>query len=312
MNTEQNARIIWDYFLKRKWTKQAIAGMLGNMEIESNIMPDIHEISGGGGYGLVQWTPGSRLVKWAQRNGLDYRDIYTQLKRIEYEITTDKPDDKQFFHPTMSFREFTQSQASPEYLAQIFVDHYERPSAAGRKLSARQLAARKWFNLLNHQTHTPMLPTNTHDAYYTVVAGDSLWKIAQKFNTTIEKLLQLNQFSSASITIYPGQRIVVSKKTTPQQPKSTPTPHSNERVEKEYAESGKFTANRSIAIRNEAKDTSSTVATLNSGESVNYDKVVITNKYVYISYISYSGTRRYVAIRTMNNGQRGQMWGVIV
>lgn len=38
------------------WTQPAIAAMLGNIQAESNFDPCIEELSGGGGYGLIQWT----------------------------------------------------------------------------------------------------------------------------------------------------------------------------------------------------------------------------------------------------------------
>ncbi|MBK0348283.1 SH3 domain-containing protein [Aerococcaceae bacterium zg-ZJ1578] len=87
---------------------------------------------------------------------------------------------------------------------------------------------------------------------------------------------------------------------------------SNEIVEKDYAESGTFTANKNLNICNEPNEKSPTVNTLFIGESVTYDKVFVTNKYIYISYISYSGVRRYIAIRTNLNGTRGPIWGNII
>lgn len=99
---------------------------------------------------------------------------------------------------------------------------------------------------------------------------------------------------------------------TSQPATSGPVPDSDEKVNKQYKESGKFTANRSVAIRNEPKESATVVNTLDAGESVTYDMVYITNKFVYISYISYSGIRRYVAVRTYSRGQRGPLWGTIV
>lgn len=46
------------------------------------------------------------------------------------------------------------------------------------------------------------------------------------------------------------------------------------------------------------------VATYNKGETFNYDTVVLTNKYVYCSYISNSGYRRYVAVKNRATGER--------
>ena len=96
------------------------------------------------------------------------------------------------------------------------------------------------------------------------------------------------------------------------QPKPQPAPTGNETLVKQYAESGKFTANQTVSIYNSANSSSHAVNTLDPGESVTYDQVYITTKFVYISYISYSGTRRYVPIRTMTNGQRGPLRGTII
>ncbi|WP_258379359.1 phage tail spike protein [Enterococcus plantarum] len=75
---EKNAWGIWQFFKNKGWTEQSIAGMLGNIQSESGIMPDIDELSGGGGYGLTQWTPKSKLVNWCNEHGLDHRTLDTQ------------------------------------------------------------------------------------------------------------------------------------------------------------------------------------------------------------------------------------------
>ena len=46
------------------------------------------------------------------------------------------------------------------------------------------------------------------DNYYIVVKGDSLWSIAKKFNTTVDKLKELNSLSTNNLSI--GQKLVVS------------------------------------------------------------------------------------------------------
>lgn len=46
------------------------------------------------------------------------------------------------------------------------------------------------------------------DNYYIVVKGDSLWSIAKKFNTTVDKLKELNNLTTNNLSI--GQKLVVS------------------------------------------------------------------------------------------------------
>lgn len=53
-----------------------------------------------------------------------------------------------------------------------------------------------------------MLPgQSSADTYHTVNSGDSLWKISRIYNTTVETITSLNALDS--ITIYPGQRLLV-------------------------------------------------------------------------------------------------------
>ncbi|MBN2395180.1 MAG: 5'-nucleotidase C-terminal domain-containing protein, partial [Candidatus Atribacteria bacterium] len=43
---------------------------------------------------------------------------------------------------------------------------------------------------------------------YVVIAGDSIWKIAQKFGTTMEKIIQMNQLINPRL-IFPGQKLMI-------------------------------------------------------------------------------------------------------
>lgn len=152
-NTTDNARFIFSYFRGKGWTAQAICGMLGNMQGESGIIADKDEYGGGGGYGLVQWTPKSNLVNWANANGLNYRSVETQCKRIQWEL-----DNGQQFYATgaypINFRQFSQSTQSPTYLASAFINNYERPANANQP--QRGVWAEEWYRTLNNGTIPPI------------------------------------------------------------------------------------------------------------------------------------------------------------
>ncbi|MEZ0536578.1 SPOCS domain-containing protein [Caldicellulosiruptoraceae bacterium PP1] len=45
---------------------------------------------------------------------------------------------------------------------------------------------------------------------YTVQKGDSLWKIAKKYRTTVEKIVAFNQIEDENL-IYPGQKLIIVK-----------------------------------------------------------------------------------------------------
>ncbi|MBO1083577.1 phage tail spike protein [Enterococcus faecalis] len=92
---EKNAWAVWQFLKSKGYSEQATAGILGNMEQESGIMPDIDEGGGGPGYGLVQWTSPvagesgrayvQRLLVQAGISG-DYRNINTQLQLLDWHM----------------------------------------------------------------------------------------------------------------------------------------------------------------------------------------------------------------------------------
>ena len=63
--------------------------------------------------------------------------------------------------------------------------------------------------------------------------------------------------------------------------------------------SGTYSVTRSLNVKNEPKASAETLYTLEKGYKVNYDKVLTADNHQWISYISYSGTRRYVDIATL-------------
>lgn len=70
---------------------------------------------------------------------------------------------------------------------------------------------------------TANIPDTTYDIY-TVQNGDSLWLIAQEYNTTVDELKILNNMTGN--TLYVGQQLKVptSTNSTPPEPSPNPTP----------------------------------------------------------------------------------------
>ncbi|MGX7202398.1 hypothetical protein BCR22_07415 [Enterococcus plantarum] len=145
---EKNAWAIWSYFKARGWTEEAIAGMLGNMQSESGIVADIDELSGGGGYGLVQWTPKSKLVDWCNARGLNYRTIDAQCQRIQWEMENEQQWIATNSYP-YSFKAFTSKKNISE-CAYAFITNYERPLNPNQPIRATQ--AQHWYDKLHGLT----------------------------------------------------------------------------------------------------------------------------------------------------------------
>lgn len=142
-----NAQYIMNYLLAKGWTKNAVAGMLGNMQTESTINPGIWQnLSSGNmrlGFGLVQWTPASKYIDWANNRKLDYKTMDANLQRILYEVE----HNIQWIKSGMTFKQFTQSTLSPYDLGLMFLSAYERPANPNQPIRGTQ--AEKWFNTLD-------------------------------------------------------------------------------------------------------------------------------------------------------------------
>lgn len=151
---QNNARMLWKYFEPLGWTLEAVAAMLGNMEVESNINPGIWgDLDPSGdpdttGYGLVQWTPYTRITNWLSSHGYSLGDgdaecakIQEEMAHPEIEVTWISVDPFD-----MTFAEFSRSTLTPEYLADAFLKCYERPYDQDQPI--RGTYARKWYNYL--------------------------------------------------------------------------------------------------------------------------------------------------------------------
>lgn len=70
---------IYEFLAKKPFMTDVVrAALMGFMWGESHLDPTIHEISGGGGFGLCQWTPPAtkaRLRSFCASRGLDYNSI---------------------------------------------------------------------------------------------------------------------------------------------------------------------------------------------------------------------------------------------
>lgn len=151
---KHNAKFIFDYFKAQGWTKEAIAGMLGNIEVESTINPGLWQgrevpvdiYTTDKGYGLTQWTPARKYITWADENGLDYKNGDNQMARIQYERENNLQwSTDNILHYTWD--DYVNSHETPEILARVFVWAYERPE--NPDIPLRQEKARFWYNYFN-------------------------------------------------------------------------------------------------------------------------------------------------------------------
>lgn len=166
---QNNATIIFSYLLDKGWSVNAIAGLLGNMQQESTMCPDLNE-RGGTGYGLVQWTPKRKYTGWCDLYGYDATDGNIQLMWIDEWSTQQYTINGETFGPQWSkrvepleFNDFKTSTLSPEDLATAWEKNFEKPAVPHPE---RREYARYWFEWFNGEYVPPPNPPQTGDVSF--------------------------------------------------------------------------------------------------------------------------------------------------
>ena len=172
----ENAKYIFNYLLDKGWSKNAICGMLGNMQRESSINPGIWQNLDEGntslGIGLVQWTPASKYINWCNSNSLDYTEMDSNLKRILWELENNEQYIQTSDYP-LSFTEYTKSTKDVEYLASAFLYNYERAGVTAE--AERRANALYWYEILEETIS--FVPRLTSEG----IAGSYYWNEGSPF-----------------------------------------------------------------------------------------------------------------------------------
>ena len=189
---KHNAEKVYNYFSSLGWSLSAIAGMLGNMQLESWLSPaliqgthrsqlpnsasNLTDVpnsvminfygSSGYGIGLVQWDgytstapAGQKLVSFAERYGYTWYDGDTQCFRIQREQETNI----QWQNGTVdgiywTWANYVNTTETPEKAAHAWRVCYE--VAASGTDATRQANARYWYDYFEDTPPVPPLPTN--------------------------------------------------------------------------------------------------------------------------------------------------------
>lgn len=134
--SKQNWLAFWSFFKAKGWTANAVAGILGNSFYESTVNPNrwqgdvpFAQPVASQGYGLVQWTPWSKIIDWLKEKGY-YPDVSKfgqgECERIQWEMENNQQWIATAAYPE-SFASFSKSTADPYTLAIEFLANYERP-----------------------------------------------------------------------------------------------------------------------------------------------------------------------------------------
>lgn len=154
---EKNAWIVWQYLKSKGYTEQAAAGILGNMDQESGVMPDTDQV-GGPAYGLVQWDGSAYpLVPPATWNGREYVQNLMRAAGISGDYKIAKTQ-SQLLEWCMFNGQYIKTSSYPYSVAQFkgltnistattaFEANFERPAVTHPE---RVQLAIKWYNKLH-------------------------------------------------------------------------------------------------------------------------------------------------------------------
>lgn len=164
---QNNAQIIYNYFASRGWTRNAICGLLGNMEQESTINPNCWQDGAEGnlnlGFGLVQWTGAGKILDYFREKG-----VYGQIQKYgDYELQRLMDELNGIYQawiPTtkypVSFKDFSTSTEDYKWCTECFMLNYERPGTP--ELQKRYDYAKKWWDFFDGWSGPGLLPHEPH------------------------------------------------------------------------------------------------------------------------------------------------------
>lgn len=162
MNSVQ--QIIWNYFLNKGFTPQSIAGVMGNIDEESNFKTDNVEDGRGYsdevytsmvdsgiydnfiydsiGYGLVQWTYFSLkqdLYRRCKNNNKSISDLQCQLDQIYAHLQSE------------GLLNIIKNLTSIEEATKLFMLKFEKPKDQSEEAQQNRIEkAQKWYNIFNN------------------------------------------------------------------------------------------------------------------------------------------------------------------
>lgn len=180
-------------------------GVLANIRYESGFKPDIYG-DNGTSYGICQWHLG-RFERLKEYRKNDWQTLEGQLWYLKYEL-------EKSYKKVLNYIKAVPDTAQGAYDAGYYwCVHFEIPankeeSGAKRGNLAKNTYYPKYSGSGSEKS-TNTEKTSEASGTYTVVKGDTLTKIAKRYNTTVADLVRWNNISNPN-KIDVGQKIKVT------------------------------------------------------------------------------------------------------
>lgn len=149
-----NAVCVYNYFAPLGFTKESISALLGNMQRESTLNPNLTEV-GGSGYGLVQWTPGSIYKNWASKKGINLSDADEngngQCDKLNEDAALDYSKPGGQWHSVSGYPEDWSAFSKltdVEYATKVFLYNYLRAGVVAE--DKRIEYAKRWYSEIDN------------------------------------------------------------------------------------------------------------------------------------------------------------------
>lgn len=146
-NTPQEK--VWWALIGAGYSKEAAAGVLGNIEAESGFNQAAIEGGNGIGFGLCQWSFGRRtqLENYAASKGVSPSDLNTQIEFLLGELTPGGGANGYATYQLVTYNGYSgdswRNATTPENAAIAFCWSFERPGIP--RMEVRTAAARKYY-----------------------------------------------------------------------------------------------------------------------------------------------------------------------
>ena len=163
----KNAKYIKSYFEKKKWSINAICGLLGNIYEECGMNPGLWQYWNDVtyAYGLLQWDDATNFLNRATSKKLTPKDVNSMASdnpkklmdlQLKYFEKTMGGKYNTWYQTTayygcikMSVKKYKKSKKKAEKLAYIFHGSYERSGDTDDEIKERGKAAKKYHNKFN-------------------------------------------------------------------------------------------------------------------------------------------------------------------
>lgn len=143
VDQQLNARIdsAMRYFIGKGWTPFQAAGIVANLQAESNVNPNQTQHGGGPGYGLAQWEhPRQQDFRIWSGHDIHQSTFQEQLDFIQHELGTTQRDAGRALHASQSASD----------AGAVICRLYERPADTERQATYRANLATKIMAGWNH------------------------------------------------------------------------------------------------------------------------------------------------------------------